>query len=424
MSSYHKYQKYKLKYQQQKLSGGNKTDYDIVKFIKKEDLNTIQESLLKNMDNKTYCDKILGKGLLGEVSVPTVNNKMDITLKNDTKITIPVVIKKANSEGQINIKMIDNKLCIYANLDITLGAIILSYINKLWHKKLSPHLPFMIGYSCCENKENIRVNKIITERHGLNENVKFDIEGFTDEEIWHGPRPGRIYKSPYVFDSEIGTLDSLCKYIFSKMKNGNVILPNGETCNVVELFDYLAISFIHTHQLLHKHNIIISDMHSNNIFIHWLNNDSYLGDTNISKVKYINYKFGDKILKIKTFGLLLKIGDVGTAIITPRKDVLILGQANDLDKNIKLVDQIIKPNYQIYWGMTTFKYMLPQHIYEKTIMSSILDNHPYNEIVNYLPMPYKLLDKFLDPNELLAKYDKYFVDKTSKSDDTLIVEEY
>jgi len=41
-----------------------------------------------------------------------------------------------------------------------------------------------------------------------------------------------------------------------------------------------------------------------------------------------------------------------------------------------------------------------------------------------LPMPYKLLDKFLDPNELLAKYDKYFVDKTSKSDDTLIVEEY
>lgn len=427
MDYYGKYSKYKTKYlasKQNNKYGGNKDDFDIVKFIKKETLVTIEKNLLENMNNQVYCDKVLGKGLLGEVTIPGVNNYMDITTKNNIKIKLPIVIKKANSEGNVNIKILNDKLYIYADFDITLEAIILAYFNKLWHKKLSPHLPLMIGYSCCNNKENIRVNKIIAERHGLLKNVKFNIEGYSDDEFWHIPKPDRPFESPFIFNSEMGTLLSLCKYVIAQMKDGVITLPNNETCDVVELFDYLTISYIHTHQLLHKNNIIISDMHSKNIFIHWLNNDSYLGDMNISNIKYINYKFGNKILKIKTFGLLLKIGDVGTAIIEPRKDVLILGQCQNLENNIKLLDQMLKSNYFVFWGIVSFKHILPDIIYSKMVLNKILGNYPYNEIVQYLPFPHKLLDNFLEPNELLGKFDKYIVDNVSKNDDTLIVNEF
>ena len=82
-----------------------------------------------------------------------------------------IVIKKANEEGNFYIKTINKKLYIYGYLNITLEAIILSYFNELWHKKISPHLPFMIGYSSCGSKNNVFVDKIITERHGLSKNI-------------------------------------------------------------------------------------------------------------------------------------------------------------------------------------------------------------------------------------------------------------
>ena len=414
------YVKYKNKYLQQKnQNGGNKNGFNIIEFIKKQSLSTIEKDLLKLMDNQKYCDKILGKGLLGEVFVPGIDSNVTITIKK-TQINIPIVIKKSNQHdnSEIGIKMINNKLCIYAYLNITLEAIILSYINELWYKKLSPHLPFMVGYSCCNNKDKISVDKIITEKHGLKDNVVIELEGYNENPIWHPPRDN---KNPMVFDSNIATLSDLMKYTIIKMKNGKVVLPNNIKCDVIKLMDYLTISYIHTHNLLQTHNIVISDMHPHNIFIHWLNKNSYLGDTCINNTKYINYQFNDKIIKIKTYGLLLKIGDVGTSIVMPRNDILILGQAYDLEKNIHLVDQMIKPNYNVRQFLDIFKWDLPGSLYVKTIAHKILSAYPYNEIVNFLPLNHNLLKDYLTPYEMLEKFDKYFVNKYDKDNDTLIV---
>ena len=46
--------------------------------------------------------------------------------------------------------------------------------------------------------------------------------------------------------------------------------------------------------LLQNHNIFVSDMHCSNIFIHWLNDESYLGNEKIGNIENIIYKIGKK----------------------------------------------------------------------------------------------------------------------------------
>jgi len=412
------YVKYKNKYLQTKNSND---EFNIIKFIHSQSLLTIKNNLFNNMKNDKYCDKFLGKGMLGEVIVPGISPIVIIKI-NNINITIPIVIKKANKndEMMLNIKIINKKLYIYAYANITTEVIILSYINELWYSKISPHLPFMIGYSCCENNNETFVDKIITERHGLENNITINLDGFDENPMWH---PKKNNDNSLIFTSNMATMHDLIKYIIIKNVNNKIVLPNNKKCDIIKLFDYLTISYIHTHYLLQKHNIIISDMHSHNIFIHWINANSYLGDTCLDNTKYINYQFGNKIIKIKTYGLLLKIGDVGTSIITPRKDVFIIGQAVDLEKNMHIIDQIIKPNYNVRWFLDIFKHNLPDNIYGKTIACKILSAYPYNEMVNYMPFSYKLLNDWLTPFEMLDKFDKYFIDKVDKHDNTLMVKD-
>jgi len=275
--------------------------------------------------------------------------------------------------------------------------------------------------SCCNNKGKIAVDKIITERQGLEKNVEINVDGYIEDNFWHPPKN---QKDPNLFKSKIGTLGDLIKYVSIKMKDDVVELPNGVVCNVVKLFDYLAISYIHTYNLLHKNNIMISDMHPSNIFIHWLGKDSYLDDLYIGDTKYINYKYNKRILKIKTYGLLLKVGDLGSSIVKPRKDLYILGQAVDLEKNIKLIDQMIKPNHSVHFFFSNYKHMLPNIIYDKTIISKFFSIYPYNTIVAYLPTRHDLLDSLLASDKLLDHFEPYMIDKVEKNDTTLVVDEY
>lgn len=422
---YQKYIKYKTKYSQYQNSGGNnnekKSIFDIVDFINTQSFSTIKEKLLPNMNNQKYCDQILGKGMMGSVFVPNINAKAKVHVSNNKKIKVPIAIKVSNEKGDIDIREINDKLYIYGYKDITLEAIILAYINKLWHKKLSPHLPFMIGYSCCDKypDNSIHVNRIITEKQGLKKIIKQDIMGFNENPIWHPPRNNRNYS---VFESPLGTLHDLLKYMILNKKEDMVTLPNEQTCNIVELINYLVISYIHTNGLLNKNNITPHDMHLFNVFVHWLNKSSYLDDEYIGDLEFIYYKLGNKYIKIKTFGLLLKIGDVGGFIINATDKITILGQAVDLEKNVGLIEVLTKNSFSVYWFLDGVARMLPFVIYEKTILCKILSQYPYNELT-YLSLPdYKLIEDYKTSDELLESFSEYFVDKVKKDEKYFIVD--
>jgi hypothetical protein len=389
---------------------------DIITFIEKESIDVIKNSIFETFKSTLLCNKILGSGQMGTVYTTKISEFMPVKTSSNKIIKLPVVIKNTNKHGPIGTIMLEKKLYIYAYQNITLEAIILTYINKLWHKKLSPNLPFMIGSSCCDVDNPLSVSQIITEKHGLDQDIEIDINYFYGGPIW-GPWSPNSNK----WTSSLNTLYDLLRYInISEKINNNITLPNGITCNIIKLLDYICISYIHTHNLLCNNNITPTDMHEGNIFIHWLNDNSYLDDINLKNIKYIYYKYKDKIIKIETFGFILKIGDVGTFIVKPKKNIILIGHAYNIEINYKLIKQMSNPNYSLINFFRIFDH-IQKYLYKEIILNKIFKKYPYNNLTWYNNKD--ILKKLFKPTKILSFYKKYFVDNID-NENSLIVNEF
>lgn len=392
--------------------------YKLIEFIKKAPLNKIIDDLPKMLfDNKTYCDEIMGEGMMGEVIVSSIGPTMDVKVGN-TAINIPVVIKKAKMDGTFDMKIINGKLYAYSYRNLVVEAILLYYVSDLWYKKLSPHLPLMIGYGSCNPNTKTIVSRIITERHGMDHKVKIKMTQFDEGPLWHPD--GNFISGGSYFESNFSTISDLFKYIGLFRKGDIIVLPNSKKVNIIKLCDYLSISFLHTFQLLYDHGITLTDMHPGNIFLHWLNEKSYMGNQSINDIEYIIYEINNKYYKIETFGFVLKIGDIGSSILHPRDDVYILGQGVNLEKTYPIVEQITKPNSKCGAFLYLISYNLPFELYQQTIAYQILSNYPYSEMY-YFGIPQKLLDDQLNTSEILEKFEDYRISKPKKSSNTLII---
>ena len=324
------------------LMPNQKKDTNIVNFINQSNFQTIKYNLLNLIYNQRRCEEILGEGVVGIVYTPQISKFEKISIKNKS-IFLPIAVKKAKTSDDIIIELIKKKLYIYSYNNLTIETIILAYINELWYKKISPNVPVMIDYSSCYNDKNY-VDKIINERYGLDSSIEILLTGLDQASLLYP------YKYGTIFSSTLNTLSELLHYIFFSDNEGQVKLPNNYICDICELYDYITISFIHTYNLLIKHNIHVFDIHFNNIFIYWLSDKSYMGDQNIGNIETIIYKINNKMYKIKTFGFLIKIGDFGSSIVLPKKNIVILGHATNIRTNYKFVDELIKYNF----GLTQF----------------------------------------------------------------------
>lgn len=420
------YEEYKMKYLDSKqnllrMYGGQKNNnFDIVKFIKDTPIKKIKDQLLDKFKNDEFCDQFLGEGWIGSVKVPSVGKEHPIKIKNKT-IYFPTVVKESKIDGKFGIEIVNNDLFIYSYRNIFVEAIILMYIRDLWNKELSPHLPLIIGYSKCNKETNVPIDKIITERHGLKEDIIVKIKGFYQRPLL---QDNEDYdpKNP-IFKTKLETLGSLFNYMMAtKNKDNQVILPNKQKCDIIELCNYLTISYLMTETLLKKHNMTMVDMHSGNIFIHWLNDKSYMGTTNISKTEYIYYKFGqvNQYFKIKTFGMILKFGDVGMFQINPKKNVYIVGHAGTFPKSVEIIKNISRiQSYLLFLEM--FVFQLSPYLYQQTIAYKILSSSPYNNMYN-MSYDEKDINDMLTPKELLSKYfGQYTVDKIDNNKNILVI---
>jgi hypothetical protein len=286
------------------------------------------------------------------------------------------------------------------------------------------HLPLLLAYGTC-SKSNM-IDRIITLRHGLPEPIEIDMTGkiYNEQPLWHKP-----HKDPIeIVKNNIATLRELFTYIhYKKNKDGTVKLPNGEICNVPELYDYMCISYLATHELLTVNNIMPSDMHGGNIFIHWLNDNSHYGDKNIKNLKEIVYKVGKKYYKIKTFGFVIILGDVGTFVIPVKKDVIIVGQAWNIKENYKLVDMRLRPEFTNTNFIDWNKGLLTTCEFKETIACKIFDTEPYcsypKDGWHLLGYDKSYLDKLKSTVELLSFFDeKYGLDKYNQNKDNILIE--
>jgi hypothetical protein len=142
-------------------------------------------------------------------------------------------------------------------------------------------------------------------------------------------------------------------------------------------------------------------------------------DQQIGDIQYIFYEWNNKYYKIKTYGLILKIGDVGASIIKPQDNVIFMGQCNDIEKTHEICDYLIShPKYFDF--PTTFHNALSNDMLKKTCSYNILFSHPYDKIF-WFSQEKKLLEELPGPNELLKYFDKYSVDKIDESENFLVV---
>jgi hypothetical protein len=392
-------------------------EMDLINFIKKSSLQKIKKELVGKITNNDTCDKFLGRGMMGSVKLSKIGNTHEVILDNK-KVNIPVVIKDANDNNELDINIIKGDLFISTYINITGEAIILTYIYDIWKKGINPHLPLLIGYSKCNKDGRSPVDRIITERHGLPNEITVKIPGIYDAPMWMGPNDNVNKKNP-TYKTSLATMGQLYEYIYMNQTGDNIVLPNNEKCNITELLDYIAISYLVTHDLLEKNNMSLSDMHSDNIFLHWLNADSYMGDKNISNTKYIYYKYKNKYLKIKTFGFILKIGDVGTFIIKPKPNVYICGHVSQIKENFDLVKETCKRE-SCHVFIAIMAISLPHSIVKKTVTYQIMTSYPYDELKWYA-LYTKHKNAFLPPTKLLAYYSKYLVNKATKANTTLVI---
>lgn len=431
---YKKYIKYKTKYLEEKtnifdLVGGAKDkelDFEdkikqILNFIKNSDKMKIKKELYEIIKYQKYCPIILGEGRFGKAFLPKIDQTFSFRIK-DKIIKLPIAIKESknidNPDSCSDIDILDKKLFISGYDNITTELLILIFIRKLYDKTV--HLPLLLGYGTCSKSK--MVNQIITLKQGLEEEIEIDLTNKIYDEVplWNKP-----YKdfSP-IYKSSIATLNELFDYIhYKKNKNGTVILPNGIKCNIAELFDYLSISYLATHEFLSNNNIFPSDMHSGNIFIHWLNENSYYKEKNIKNLKEIIYKVNNKYYKIKTFGLLIILGDTGSFIIKVKNDVIIVGQVWNIKKNHKLINQRLDPNHTaadfIIWNNN----LIDQKEFVKTIGHKIMNLEPYNIRPGAkLGWDKSYLEKLKSASELLSFYDeKYGIDKYEEQKDNILI---
>lgn len=383
-------------------------------------LEDIKNGIINYFGSETnYCEKILGSGFYGTVSVSNLSDRMKIKV-NGKIIELMIVVKKANQQSFFSMDEHNNKLFIYSGTgDMTNEAITLNLLSKLWYDGITPHAPFMItAYKCGSNPQSL-IDTIVTEKIGLSEPIMLKRDLFS------------IYPEEEEKKSMIlGTLGELLMYIVKTNDFGSVNLPNGIKADTIELLDALFIGYMHTLQLIwEKFKITLLDQHPGNIFIQWINPETHMGEKSLAQTKKISYDIGSgKYLTLNTYGIILKIGDVGVSYIIPRPDVMIYNyhqwagpaQPDSVENQLNTLGKYSQPIKTYLQMIHNYRQDLPPNILNKTIVGKLLLKSPFDTFI----APWFIANHDLYPeiNELFEwkEFEKY-IGKKPPGKNTLMI---
>lgn len=387
--------------------GGNneeKARIDIIEFLRSAPIAEIQAELQNNMNNRDICDETIGVGTSGVVIRSNIGHTMTVKL-GEKIVYMPVVAKlpRDNKQAELNMAIVNKKLYIYSRDGLNTEAIIMLAAREFWPN--NPHIHLMLNYSNCVGHS---VNRIMTELHGLPGEIEYNKNYVNILPLWNERASQRTI-------TRLATLGDLVEYI--NVHGADLTLPNGAKCSASALIDQFVISYLHTHEYMYKRGIILLDMHIENIFIHWQNNASFMGEKSLEHVKKISYDFGEFIAEIDTFGMILKMGDIGHAIYIARDDVIVVGNCVDAQLAAHIIENDLTLNYTCRNFINMFLSRLPLDIIKDTVSQSILTSRPYDKFA-WNPQ-IKLVGDLMSPREIISKFTQYIV--KAPSDGAIIV---
>jgi len=376
---------------------------NIVEFIMREDLNHIKDNLIELLQSdRTFCDEIIGEGGIGSVSRRKVGSFARLTFKNYV-IQIPIVFKKnhTEAEGFFKLSLINDTLYLSSYRDITAEAIICAFMAALWYRELSPHIQLTVGFNKCQKSPKI-IDQIVSEYQGLNEEIPlYSADKYLDRRPFFHPVPIKPLET-----TRLSTLEELCQFIVLNQSGLEILLPNKIKCNVVDLINSLLLSYIHTAQLLYQEaGLILNDMHAGNIFIHWITESTRLGSQDLSDLEVMEYETENRTYRIKTYGLLLKMGDIGSCLMNPRDDLWILGQCPHIEQTLSHLEFYeTNPFVSLVSTIGSIASCLSMEILDKTLVAQILRSDPFDKFNKFVPFDQELVSRLPSASELIKTY--------------------
>ena len=367
-----------------------------------------------------YCDNVIGEGYYGRVILSSYGPNFSIYV-GDELISISVVIKEAKFVNDIHIDKVNENLIIYCQDGVTCESIILFMLSKSWYKEENIHMPLLVAMSMCDQNNN-GISHIVLERCGLKN--KIDIK---KTKFFGSPSAALIsgINNPmYSFMTNIG---SLIDYVtFNMEKNMMCTLPNQIKINIVELIDTICIFYLHTNDFIwKKYKLTLGDQSTNNIFIHWINENSRCGKKKLDKLENIYYDIGNKYIKTKSNGMIFKIGDVGMSVMNPQNNVILIG--NIAEKQYLENINAYKNKSHFYWDFIfDVIRFIPTKVMSSTIIYQIIKKYDISEkyipfvgvreeYINSMPSEIEILN---DPLYDQLKIDQFKIDQFKiKNDD-------
>lgn len=373
----------------------------VANFLLNENKLTIENHFHKIIENTNYCDVLLGNGSNGKVYISALNK--------DTFNNIPYVIKQNIREETKGIKMLKykNTLCLGHNNNLTSEMIALQFMKLHYHK--TPHLHYIIDYSTCEDGD--KVDKIFSELHGLKNSVKMYNKPIIPSGLYPIDEDTNLDVEMHVEKkTNLATLYELLIFIIYNYDKNNktILLPNGINANVFDVLNYIFFSIVHTYSLLENNGIFVSDMHSGNIFVHWLEDNPNI--TYCSKNK--KYSFSSN-------GFLIKIGDVGDTDVYIKKNVYLIGFYGGEIKNKILFVEKLKEKKNVNKIINEIVMSLPFKILTNTILFEYVkssniqingDNIVNNDDINDMLSSDDIMENYFSDYEtlhnegIIAKY--------------------
>lgn len=390
--------------------------YGLLKNGKKEE---IREKIISEIYKiATYCSKTIGEGYFGRVTVPAVGPLFTVRIDNEY-VVISVVVKEAKNPGNIYIDDVDDTLVISSDTSLTCEAIMLYMLSKFWYKGANLHMPYMVGIGNCSTENPLIVTNIISERHGLHNSIELNYE-----DRIKNPMHLNMQDKDKRF-SVLATIGDFFEYALLNYNDKLICkLENNLTVYFPDLIDYYCIFYLHTLEFLWRNlGMTLSDQHSGNIFVHWLNTNSRCGKKKLDQLKYIFYEVGkNKYMKVPVNGIVFKIGDVGTCLMNPQKNIMIVGDLTT-SKNISFV-AMYKNRYNLY--LESLKWLLgifPLEILIQTKIYKILLNDKY--LAKYSYVGFTTNDDKNAPSELDILnndiYKDFFVNEYNDGNENFVI---
>lgn len=389
---------------------------DIIKLLKSGSADDIQNNLIPMLLKMSkYCNKVMGHGIFGKVIISEVGKTMPVTIGND-KFNISVVTKqKLENTSYCNFYKIKDTLLIAGDLSITTECIMLIFLSKYWYEGVNVHLPFMLGFGNCDNNPT-EITNIILERCGLQNKIVIDKSNYVSS-VFETLVPSS--------ESHLETCYGLFEYIVTNYDDKlNCKLPNDQIVYVPELIDNFCIFFLFmTHVLWTSFKLTLEDQHLNNIFVHWVDDNSRCGKVSMN-VSHLYYEIEkNKYLKVNTHGIIFKIGDVGLSTMIPQENVILCGDIptkNNLDKLLTLKNKRKLYFSQLFQNLNMFPIEILQHV---KMHNYILSNNQLKQMKPYTGFKQSIHDLIpLELDVLKNVYDKYIVDKPKTTNSAFIME--